>query len=342
MSKKSKEKKKKRSINIKDWASKNKGGFESSTLNIPTGINQFQLKAGKAQRIDIIPYIAGKGNPNCDEGELAIERTYWIHKNIGPDQKWVSCLAKNENKKCPVCEFRVKLQSDSESSEEAIKALAPQKRQLWNVIDVNNRDKGIQIWDVAQWSFGRLLATLINESDEEDEYDDIYEIDKGSSIRLLTEDKGEFGTQVQSIQVKSRTEQYEDNIIDEATCLDDIIKLEEYDDIKKLLLQIDEDEEEESKSKKSTKKKVKEDDDNDDDDNDDDDDDDDDDEKKPKEKVKTKKTTKKSTKKKVKEDDDNDDDDNDDDDNDDDDNDDDDNDDDDNDDDDDDDDDDDE
>ena len=76
-----------------EWAKKNKGGFESTTIKLPTDVEAFRMKSGKATRIDIIPYNAGAGNPNADKGEEAYERTYFVHKNIGPDQKWVVCLA---------------------------------------------------------------------------------------------------------------------------------------------------------------------------------------------------------------------------------------------------------
>jgi len=70
-------------------------GDGPSFLALPEDIGFFALKSTKTARVDIIPYDVGKGNPRADKGVLYWERTFYIHRNVGPNNAWVICPARN-------------------------------------------------------------------------------------------------------------------------------------------------------------------------------------------------------------------------------------------------------
>ncbi len=240
MSRKDREKRKIRSA--RDRAEKHVDGFSASSLSIPEGVSMFKLKKG-VMFIDIIPYVVGKGNPFADEGEIHYERTYFNHKNIGPNGDSFICLKKTQGKPCPVCEYRAKLASDPDSDEDTIKEMGPKERQLFNVIDLKDQDKGIQLFESSYHLFGRLIDEAIKEPDEEAEsegWDKFHDPENGLTLKLTVVDStfnGRTFQQVSRIDFRSRKKQYEESIIDDAHCLDEVLKIKSYDDLKKALLQ---------------------------------------------------------------------------------------------------------
>lgn len=279
------------------------GGFERTTISVPEGVSMFSIKKPGIYRIDILPYEVGKGNPWCDEGDLHYERSYWNHRDIGPNGDSYVCLAKTYDKKCPICEERVRMAKDPDSDPDVVKDLKPKERQLFNVIDLAEKEKGVQLWDISYYLFGKQLESAIKMGDD-GEYDLFADLEQGMTLKLNVEEK-KMGTnsfsEVTAIEFKARKTPYDDDILEQTHCLDELLKETPYDKLKATFLQIDEDsnededdddEEETSKSKKksktkpASKKKPAEDDDEDEDDDgdeeldeeDDEDDDDDDDE----------------------------------------------------------------
>jgi hypothetical protein len=53
------------------------------------------------------------------------ERTYWVHKGVGPDQRWYVCPKQTLHKPCPVCEYQQELKDDPEANPDLIKSLTP-------------------------------------------------------------------------------------------------------------------------------------------------------------------------------------------------------------------------
>lgn len=248
MSRKDREKREKRTIrSARDRAEKHVDGFSASSLNLPQGVSLLKLKKG-AMFIDIIPYVVGKGNPFADEGEVHYERTYHVHKNVGPNGDSYVCLKKTTGKPCPICEYRAKLANDPDTDEDTIKEMAPKERQLFNVIDLKDADKGIQLMESSYHLFGRLIDEAIKEPDEEAEaegWETFHDPENGLSLKLTVVDEtfnGRTFQKVSRIDFRPRKKQYEESIIDDAYCLDDILKIKKYDELKKALLQEGDDE----------------------------------------------------------------------------------------------------
>ncbi len=260
-------------------------GDGPSFLALPEGVGFFALKSTKTARVDIIPYIVGKGNPRADKGVDYWERTFYIHRNVGPNNDWVVCPARTAKKKCPICEFVNTLREDEDGNETLIKALNTSRRMIMNVIDKSSdedrRDNVIRVWESSHAYFGQAMDEALTGAyeDDEDNMDGFCDAEDGSYLKMVVE-KGWQGKgySVERIDFKSRKEDLDDEVLDAAVCLDDILIIKDYDELKELLLQddSDDDDEDEPKSKKKKRKTSKKKKDEDEDEFDDEEDEDDD------------------------------------------------------------------
>jgi len=276
-SKKAKARKERKYSNAKEIAQKALT-FEPSAISLPDGTSLWRPKKEGVYRMEILPYEVGKGNPNADEGMVHWERTFYVHSRIGPNQQWFLCPAQTLGKKCPICEFRAKLMKDVDSDEEMIAALAPKKRQLFNILVHGEEDKGIQLFEYSFHQFGKLLFTYLK-NDDEDEYQNFSHLDDGQTLKVSFDDKGAYGKEASVIEFKPRKTELDEDLLDQTHCLDDLMKETPFKEMKNALLQTTSE-----------------------DDDDDDDDDDEDEKPKSKSKAKSKPAAKSKSKKKVEED----------------------------------------
>ncbi len=272
------QKKKRERVSAKRRVDDHSTGGGSNYLQVPDGYSFFAVKA-KKYRLDMMSYRVGKGNPFADEGDLHYERTFWVHRDIGPNKDWHLCAAKTFNQPCPVCEYRAKLAKDPNADEEMIKELAPKERQLWLPVDLDADDDEKFVWEFSYHLFGKQLDKKIRSGDDDDEYEFFADPEDGMTLRVMFEqsDRGKW-VEASDIEFKARREQYEESDCDDLPCLDDLLVATPYDKLKALFLQTDEaddDDDDEPKKKTSRRKKPKKDPKpapDDDDDSDDDDD----------------------------------------------------------------------
>jgi hypothetical protein len=234
-----KQKRKLKYTSVKAMAEKLQAGYQASYLKLTKGFKLYRPKAGKAL-LDIIPYVAGAGNPMADEGEIHWERTFWVHRGIGANQETFVCPAKTMGQRCPICEARMELaESDDDDDEKLRKDLMPKQRQLFNIIDLKNPDAGIQILETSSFSFGEPLIEAVQSADEEDEgqhWDLFFTLDNGLSLRVLwTEEKFGAGKFIKAsrIDFKERSEEYGSDILDKVASLDEMLKILDYKELKK-------------------------------------------------------------------------------------------------------------
>src|SRR6266851_506326 len=97
-----------RYTSAREQAQKQSQGFVASYLKLPEKVKLFKPKTG-VMLLDILPYEAGEGNPNADEGMLHWERTFWVHRGIGANADSHLCPRLLDKSKCPVCEHRLHL-----------------------------------------------------------------------------------------------------------------------------------------------------------------------------------------------------------------------------------------
>jgi len=248
----------KKRVSARKRAEGHQVGFSSNTLNIDSDVKMFKVDREGTRRIDLIPYVVkGDDNPEAEKGDWHFERTYYVHRNIGPNDQWYVCPAKSAGKPCPICEYRARLAKDPDSDEEEIKALAPKERQLFNVIDVEDREEGIQLWDYSFHTFGKRLDAEVRNADPDEETEYFPDLEDGLTLKVAFEEKAMGGGRTfynaSAIGFKKRTKNYDKSILDEVYDLDDMVKIESYDKIKSVFLQIDDSEKEEEMAKDPVK-----------------------------------------------------------------------------------------
>jgi len=219
-------------------------GGGSNYLRLPDGYSFFQVKAGK-YRLDFMCYEVSigadedAGNPFFEKGELAYERTFWIHRDIGPNGDWHLCAAKTFKQPCPVCEFRAKEARNPDADEQLLKDLAPKERQLWLPIDLAHPDEKF-IWEYSHHLFGKQLDAKIRSGDEEDEYEYFADPETGQTVRVHFEqsDRGKW-CDATDIEFRERKTQYDADIVEDQPDLDSLLIATPYEKLKRLFLQTD-------------------------------------------------------------------------------------------------------
>ena len=221
---------------------KSSAGGGTKFKNMPQGTTFFNAKKG-AMRFDVIPYVISVDNhpSGVDKGDLWYQRTIDVHYGVGPEEKTYLCR-KTINKRCPICEYAVKLRKSGEADDETLGNLRARERELYNVIDLDNIDEGIQLFEMSYYLFGKLLEEELTEGD--DEYDGFAMPDEGSTLKVRFEEKSMGKTtfcNASRIDFVKRKKQYKDDIVDKAIDLDSILNVLSYDALEAVFMGLDED-----------------------------------------------------------------------------------------------------
>ena len=85
------------------------GTGDRTTIKIPNGMSLLKIKEGN-MKLDFLEYkVSGSGNPWADDGQWHYERTFFIHRNVGPGGDALICPRKTKDKngkkgRCFICE----------------------------------------------------------------------------------------------------------------------------------------------------------------------------------------------------------------------------------------------
>lgn len=227
----SKKRREKRESTARRRASQKKSGFSTTKFQLPEGLGFWDFK-DDVTRIDIVPYIAGKGNPWAKEGELHYERTYYQYRaKIGAEQKRYVTLGETFGVRDPIQEYRNeiarKVPQDKTEEDELnalVKSLEPSERQLWLIYDHNQKDKGVQLFDFSFHKFGRLLDKRVDSSTEEEAWDEFYFPDEdGFTLKVTWENDSQWGLGAVAIDFIARREPLPEEIVNHGYCLDDML-----------------------------------------------------------------------------------------------------------------------
>jgi hypothetical protein len=160
-----------------------------------------------------------------------------MHGQLGPDGKGVAiCRLRTFKEPCPVCEYLATLDWNKDEEKAIKQAMKPKERQLFNVYDITDSGKGVQVWDVSYHLFGKQLDAELKNADAEDCVDhfDSKGMD-GKSLKLAftagSMGKHEFYT-ASSINFKNRTVDHSSTATHN---LDLMIGHPSYDDVKAIM-----------------------------------------------------------------------------------------------------------
>ena len=253
-------------------AETHRSGYANPSLKLTDDIKTFNLDKAGVKKVEIVPYVVGKGNPYADEGKEHFERTYFVHRGIGPMSANYTCPRRSTEHlpkplPCPICEYQQKMRRDPEADEEFIKELEAKERQLFNVVDHDAADD-VLLWDISYHLFGKGLYEHVKNSDEEEGYEFFADPDDGFTLKLGVKERSYGGRafyEVATITFKDRKEELSDAYLDAAICLDELVVFTPYDELKAIFLEgltgkDDDEEEEEERPSRGRRSRQKDDD----------------------------------------------------------------------------------
>jgi len=211
--------------------------FERTSFRVPEGMEVFKLKEQGRKKIEILPVLATAKNKHGVEGTYHFEATYWVNR-IGADNQSYVSPKRTFNERCPVHEEYSRLNNDPNADEEHIKSLRAKQRQLFYVFDHDEPEKGVQLWDMSYWLFGKQLDEKIMLAEEEDGYDQFFDPYDGLTIKLgVTEDQfaGNKFYKVAAIDFVKRKDEIDEELWADLEPLENLLKVLSYSELKAIL-----------------------------------------------------------------------------------------------------------
>lgn len=212
----------------------------SSYIKLPPDVKFLQTHKGKME-LDILPYeVACDTNPEAEKGTLWYQRTFYLHRDIGAEQKPYICPS-TIGKKCPICEHRAILARDPNADEATLKSLKKSERELFNVIDLETpatEKEGVKVFESSVHTFGKKLNEELREGDED--WVGFADLEKGYTLKVrFTEEtlgKNKF-LDASRIDFEPRDD-YPESILDEVVDLDACLVILPYDKLEKIFLDL--------------------------------------------------------------------------------------------------------
>ncbi|MBT9139084.1 MAG: hypothetical protein DDT31_01664 [Syntrophomonadaceae bacterium] len=240
---------------IEKKASKQRG---YGLYNIPDGVEFFKPQKAGTYHLDILPYkVSVQNHPQVSGGEVWFERTVFVHFSVGDEQLAYIC-PKTIAAKCPICEERAKMFKDPNADEELIKQLRPKERQLFNVIDLDDKEPTIKIWEVSNFLFGGILEEEIRNGDEENASFFFYEGGKTLKVRFKQESFGDNSfLKTHRIDFEDR-EDYGVDVLKKTIDLDKLLIVLPYEELGRKFLGLADDESPAEENEKAEENEVEE------------------------------------------------------------------------------------
>ena len=229
-------------------------GFEKINFYKP----KKSANARDLNRIDIVPFQIsrsdyckfksekGKVLVNKEVGDVEYKLEVPIHKRVGIDKTQdVVCLKRLLGKTCVICDENQRLYSEGKIEE--AKSYYPSWRVFYNVIDLNEPAKGIQIWATTVFEVEADLQSLAN-------------LGQGKQVRYAHPTEGEeihfFGKKrvfagkesvlPTNFQFVSRESEYDEGILLEAYPLDKMLVLPTKEEVEQIFYSSGDEEEQEA------------------------------------------------------------------------------------------------
>jgi len=189
---------------------------------------------------------------------------YIIHYRVGYEGNYSHEICPRTNgrqHKCPICEAVNKLYATKDESDKQLAGrIRGKTRYCFNVIDLNNLDKGVQILEQGSQIYTEILKFISNPK-----YSDILDLDKGRNVTITKIPEKESSTGyvkyefIPDPDVTSTKEKLPKDWKEQITKLEKSMeKPKSYDELKKILEGTSGEEEEETAVEEVTETKVEE------------------------------------------------------------------------------------
>lgn len=243
---------KRKRINLTNVVSKAKEGGKAGGISyLNTNLRRYVLHE-KKNRLSIIPFeVTQAGNfDGIEPGELWYKASVLVHTQVGVNKQMILC-PKMFNKRCPICEAEAELREQgAEWNDPDCQALRAKKREVYNVINEDKPEDGIQLLEASYNVFGKKLDAEIEDDEANGAFPDP---DEGLIVvaRGVNETFGNHKyIDIDKITFEER-DALSDEVLDEALDLHKALKIMTYDEIVTLMNGDDE----ETPAPKSSKKR---------------------------------------------------------------------------------------
>jgi len=219
-------------------------------------VHRFKAKKGKNE-IDILPFeVTTKNDPKGTPiGDDNYKLEYWRHTNIGPNNDMVLCLKETFGKACSICEEKQKMLDDGADWKDAeVSALHAKRRCMYNVIDQNDTEKGMQLFDQSHFKFENPLfgaaeyknPDFVCFADIEDGYTVTFRGSEETFAKKKFIEPADFDFEAR--------DSYEESIYDDVYPLDALLIIPTYEEVQALFLGIGSEEDSPAPAEKPEKK----------------------------------------------------------------------------------------
>ena len=139
-------------------------GPAGRTLRIPQGIKTLKVDKAGTFKMVILPYTVpvGAKHPVAKDGELHYARDYFVHNNLGPDNKgYVICPRLTKGGKCPICEGIQAAIESGEMTKELAKAKYYAKQRTLYTVWLPEQNQ-VVLFDHSYHLFSKQLNTTVS------------------------------------------------------------------------------------------------------------------------------------------------------------------------------------
>lgn len=180
----------------KSYDSRDKGGGsrpQALDFKGHPDISFFKPVNKKNYRVNILPYvIKTKKDPlvfseDAEIGGDSYVYDIYIHNYIGATQADVICPKMNFNKACPICDMARTLKDKGKDKES--KALSPKRKCYYNIVDLDDQEKGVQVFVVSQFLFEKELIEEARDAAGDGDIVDFPDLKNGKVVSFRTAQK---------------------------------------------------------------------------------------------------------------------------------------------------------
>jgi hypothetical protein len=217
--------------------------------------------------VDIIPYnVTSKNHPNFKKGEVDYVLSVHVHRGVGPNNDNYLCMKETFGKPCPICEemnnLHESLMADyldkGMSQKEAwvkakndndVKSMKPKHRVIYNLIDVDDREAGIQLYEAPHFWFEKPMAEkFVVKQARKPNTPFFFDLEQGFTVIVNSTDEefsGKKFVKSEPMEFESRDVSYEEDLIDSAYPLDALLVIPTYEEVKNAFMGIETEEDDE-------------------------------------------------------------------------------------------------
>lgn len=229
---------------VKERIKHEEEGSRGAYIKKPDTLEWFTIKEARPHLLDVIPYILKADTPFAPAGALHYELTFYLHGNIGEMNERVVCPWRTYGQRCPICQYISELRKSPNADDDAIKSLTARRKQLFLVIDLEDVDRGLQLWEMSYGNFGEQLKDYLKDVDEDSRYDEFFYLDDGFAMRVGFKREAFQGRpyfKASSIEFRPRKRQYAgkvgEKLMKQVPCLDDLLVVLDYETLEKKFLE---------------------------------------------------------------------------------------------------------